>query len=247
MDSQNTNFCFPMKDLENEVVKVIPFDATKHAAAFFEATHPHPELWQYMSIGPFATVAEFIETFLNPVQSSPDQICLAIINKQAAPSPHHPDGQLAGLVTCTGASVAHRTVDLNYTIIFPAFSRQGIPTNASGLLVHYFLRSPAEGGLGLLRVQSRASAGNIASIVAMLRYGFRKEGISRWHRVLHHATQRMKVGNGRLVPGYADRDSVARDTVHLAFCWDDWQNGGREKAERVMERAARSSLLKSKL
>jgi hypothetical protein len=34
-----------------------------------------------------------------------------------------------------------------------------------------------------------------------------------------------------------DREGcVGRDTALLSLCWDDWESGGRERIQRVMER-----------
>ena len=74
-----------------------------HAAVYFEATHPHPELYRYMNIGPFETLSEFSE-FIARMQADPTEMCFALIDKRSPPSAIDADGELAGLMTWNDAS-----------------------------------------------------------------------------------------------------------------------------------------------
>lgn len=46
-----------------------------------------------------------------------------------------------------------------------------------------------------------------------------------------------KVGNGLSV-GEGRGEGIGRDTAVLSVCWDDWENGTREKLQAVMDRTA---------
>lgn len=101
-------------------------------------------------------------------------------------------------------------------------------THASGLLLRYMLNPPAEGGLGIRRMQWFANAANERSQAAAKRLGFRFEGILRWHRVLPHTK-----------PGpswHGDDLGVARHSALLSLCCDDWEEGAAERLRALMER-----------
>lgn len=77
-------------------------------------------------------------------------------------------------------------------IVFPAYQRTFVATNAVGLLLQYGLDAPSQGGLGLRRVQWQAAADNEASIRLAKRMLMTFEGIARWERTIDPG----KMGNG---------------------------------------------------
>lgn len=250
-----TNFCFPIKELSSSKVKLTPFDVSnpqpptsnstsnnqiqpvKHATPYFTGSIGHPSLYQYMSIGPFTTEADFITRFLaGKVNQTDSMACFAIIDKTKPASPEDPSGQLAGMVSYMSASAVHLSAEVGYIIILPPFQRTHVTTHAVGLLLQYALDSPEQGGLGLRRMQWLADPPNTASLTAAKRMGFQEEGILRWNRVVDDADARGKVHNGRDGPRYGKKEDRGRDTVYLSICWDDWEEGGREKVESLMTR-----------
>ena len=63
---------------------------------------------------------------------------------------------------------------------------------------------------------------------------FKLEGTLRWDRVL---PANKVAGNGKkLREGDPRSESIGRDTVMLGLCWDDWEEGARDKVEEIMKR-----------
>jgi len=145
-----------------------------------------------------------------------------------------------------GSSVSHLKTEIGTVVILPKFQRTHVASNTVGLLLHYALDLPAVGmtngysthkPLGLRRVSWTANIQNEPSVRLAERLGFRKEGILRWDRVMPRDRKTMGIGNGSAVRnGDAKLECVGRDTVLLSLCWDDWENGGREKVDANMAR-----------
>lgn len=164
-------------------------------------------------------------------------VSFAIIDKTKPPSAADEEGELAGMMSYMNSSPVHLCTEIGYIIILPQFQRTHVNSNAVGLLLRYALQVPSQGGLGLRRVQWQCSSVNAPSIRAAERLGFKKEGIMKWHRVFPGGKDNAKVHNGREMPrGSLDEEDYARDTVVLAHCWDDWEQGGRENIQAIMNR-----------
>jgi RimJ/RimL family protein N-acetyltransferase len=170
-------------------------------------------------------------------------ILFVIIDKTRTDEFHvDKDGAFAGTIGLLNTSVEHLSTEFGFVVIFPAFQRTHVTSNAIGLLMRYTLDLPNEGGLGLRRVVWQANAPNNASVRAAERMGFRKEALMRWDRVLEGGWEKGKVGNDRAMPnrgaegGDGEKQEMGRDTVTLSHCWDDWEEGGRDKVKSVMER-----------
>ncbi|VBB77975.1 Putative acetyltransferase [Podospora comata] len=232
--SQPHNFCFPIRTLSNDRVKLVPFSASTHAPSFTSHIITHPSLYAHMPLGPYTSTSEFITQFLETT-SFPQQgyFTFAVIDKTRPPSPEDEEGELAGMMSFMDTSPVHLSTEIGCIVILPQYQRTHVTTNAVGLMLRYALDGPEEGGIGLRRVQWRASAMNEASVRTAERLGFRREGVMRWHMVLRGET---KVGNGRGVPRGAEEGEKGRDTVVLGLCWDDWEVGGRERVGGLMER-----------
>lgn len=191
-----------------------------------------------MPTGPFQSVQDFNTNFLETlVHHNPGMVSFAIIDKTKPPSAADEEGELAGMMSYINSSSVHLCTEIGYIIIFPQFQRTHVNSNAVGLLLQYALQVPSQGGLGLRRVQWQCSSVNAPSIRAAERLGFKKEGIMKWHRVFPGGKHKAKVHNGREMPrGSLDEEDYARDTVVLAHCWDDWEQGGRENIQAIMNR-----------
>ncbi len=98
---------------------------------------------------------------------------------------------------------------------------------AVALLMQYALLLPSEGGLGLRRVQYQTDANNDRSIALARKFGFQQEGILRWHRVMPGEKSGLSPREGDGKPG-----TKGRHTAILAVCWDDWEQGVKEKISR---------------
>ncbi|CAI7609782.1 unnamed protein product [Penicillium pancosmium] len=229
------DFCFPVRELSDDLVKLTPFNVSKHAKRFFDGSKDHPELYMYMSIGPFDTEQEFVTKFIeNFVNAQPSVVCFAVIDKKKPPSMVDPEGELAGMVSYMAASAAHLSAEVGYIIILPRYQRTHVTTHAVGLLLHYALDSPEQGGLGLRRMQWLADPPNKASLSAAQRMGFQLEGILRWNKVVPDADARGKIHNGRKKPSYGEEKDGGRDTAYLSLCWDDWLGGKREVVDELL-------------
>ncbi|KAI6131051.1 hypothetical protein EDD16DRAFT_960421 [Pisolithus croceorrhizus] len=234
----DVSFHFPVREVENDRVKLVPSVPSLHAELFFQGSVNHPELFRFLSCGPYDSTTtfaeEFIEGFINP---DPGSALYAIIDKTRSPSRSHSPSEanfarvLGHLITDT----THLKTEIDYITILPPFQRTHVTTNAVGLLMEYALDPPSLSGLGLCRVQWQANELNYQSVHAAERMGFKMEGILRLDRVLPSG----KGKPGSSIPSKAGdprSDCVGRHTAILATCWDDRENGGREKALRLMAR-----------
>ncbi|KAJ5239907.1 hypothetical protein N7468_004526 [Penicillium chermesinum] len=231
-----TDFCFPVRELSDGFVKLTPFDPTRHAAPYFQGSKDHPELYSYMSIGPFATEQEFVSKFVDGFMSQPSVACYAVIDKTRPTSEADLEGELAGMVSYMSASAVHLSAEVGYIITLPPYQRTHVTTHAVGLLLHYALDTPEQGGLGLRRMQWLADPPNKASLAAAQRMGFQLEGILRWNKVVPDAEARGKVHNGRERPSYGEVKDGGRDTAYLSLCWDEWIAGKREAVDMLLAR-----------
>ncbi|KAL8694826.1 MAG: hypothetical protein Q9218_000585 [Villophora microphyllina] len=233
------NFCFPVRELSNDRLKLTPFIAAIHGPEFHILSSPHPSLYAHIPRGPYTSLSDFVTNFVEKVvDPSPSWMLYAVIDKtKPISSPtNDPDGSLAGVVGYLGSSVQHQDTEIGFVITLPAFQRTHVTSNVVGLLLHYALDGPEQGGLGLRRVQWHANSVNEASRRLAERMGFRFEGVMRWHRVFRDGVRMGKVGNGRGLPKGAEAGDLGRDTAVYALCWDDWEDGVREQVQRVITR-----------
>ena len=142
---------------------------------------------------------------------------------------------LAGLIGLLNSSPTNLAIEIGFIMILPSFQRTHVTSNAVGLLLHYALDLPVDGGLGLRRAVWQANALNEASVRSAERMGFKLEAVLRWDRVL-------PIGKDDAGNKKGDRDGdpragyVGRDTAMLSICWDDWESGGKERVDAIMAR-----------
>ncbi|RPD54563.1 hypothetical protein L226DRAFT_539290 [Lentinus tigrinus ALCF2SS1-7] len=130
----------------------------------------------------------------------------------------------AGICAYINTSAANLSTEIGALICVPAFQRTGVTSAAVALLMQYALRLPSEGGLGLRRVQWQAHESNERSIGLARKHEFQLEGIIRWQRVLPGHKPGVKQREGDSSPG-----TMGRHTALLSVCWDDWEQGVKEK------------------
>ncbi|KAK3363177.1 acyl-CoA N-acyltransferase [Lasiosphaeria hispida] len=230
-------FPFPVRELANDRVKLTPFLAERHAGAFVSSCAPHPELYAHMPLGPFTTTSEFIEKFLVEwPQKVSGWVTFAVIDKTLPPSAEDDEGGLAGMMSYIRTSGAHLSTEIGGVVTLPAYHRTHVTSNAAGLLMQYALNGVEDGGLGLRRVEWLTSSVNTASLRVAERLGFRRDGVFRWHYLYLDGAKNHKIGNGRALPPGSPEGHLGRDTVVLSVCWDDWEEGVKEKVEAVMAR-----------
>ncbi|KAF8067530.1 acyl-CoA N-acyltransferase [Lyophyllum atratum] len=221
------NFDLPLPSaLETRRVKLIPFIPSIHGEPFFSAYKKAPELNQYLPIS-FPTYPDLLSFAEDAIRSIKGNVLFAIIDKTKQEDDIR--AHLAGIIGLFYCSPTNRVVEIGPVIILPEFQRTFVTSNAIGALLKYLLDVPSEGGQGFRRVAWSANPANQASVTTAERMGFKKEGILRW--------------TWCLPPGIAGKESgkergaaLGRDSVVLAICWDDWESGGKENVERVIER-----------
>ncbi|KAG5637169.1 hypothetical protein H0H81_005572 [Sphagnurus paluster] len=224
------NFNLPLPPvIETRRVTLTPFIPAIHGEAFFKAYKAgSPAIGQYLPVS-FPTYEAFLQ-FLEGIASDPNGMLFAIIDR-TKPMPPSADisDSLAGAIGLLDTNRGNRTTEIAPAIVLPKFQRTFIATNAIGALLKYCLDVPSEGGLGLRRVCWTAHPDNLASIKAAERMGMRKEGYLRWTWALTLE----KIGK---VAGKERGERLGRDSVLLAICWDDWEDGAKEKVEQLIER-----------
>ncbi|KAF5380134.1 hypothetical protein D9615_006189 [Tricholomella constricta] len=224
----NVNFNVPLpSSLETPRINLTPFIPSVHGELFFSAFEIAPELGQYLPIA-FPSYPEFLSFFEEYIRSDDGGVLFAIIDKTKGG-----DGdlktQLAGIIGILNCSPRNRAAEIGPVIVLPAFQRTFVSTNAIGAILKYLLDVPSEGGLGFRRVAWTANPDNQSSIKAAERMGFKKEGTMRW-------TWCLPAGNVGKESGKERGGALGRDSVLLAICWDDWEDGGKENVERMIQR-----------
>lgn len=204
-----------------------------HGELYFERTRDHPEIYHFLPFGPFSTSKDFIDSVLiKRVQPDPGIILFAILDKTTPDADDAPS--FAGMLGLLNTEPEHLKTELGFAITLPQFQRTHVTTNAIGLMLKWCLHVPAQGGLGLRRVQWQTNALNETSKRTAERMGFKMECVVRWQRALPPGKEGLSWGlstigeDGKVqYPG--------RHTAILALCWDDWEVE-RERVIRQMER-----------
>ncbi|CRG85958.1 hypothetical protein PISL3812_02961 [Talaromyces islandicus] len=234
-------FYYEQRRLENDLVALEIFDPSVHAAQFVEAL---PHLSTYLILPTIKSEADFMNELYNKyIQSMPDTCLYAIINKVTAQEETEIEtgkgkgkGQYAGVISLNATNPTNAVTEIG-VMIFPAWQRTHVATNAIGLLLQYTLDPPSAGGLGLRRVEWKCHAGNEASRKTAARMGFELEGILRWDRVFPGGAVVLPVdalekrnGTTGEVPG--------RHTAIYSIVWDEWEEK-RPQVVAQMERFTR--------
>lgn len=105
-------------------------------------------------------------------------------------------------------------------------------SNAIGILLRFCLEVPSRtpGALGLRRVQWTANPANVKSINSAKRMGLKEEGVMRWY-LTSPANREGEPSR----EGDPKQNLRGRGSTMLAMCWDDWENGWREKVQELVE------------
>lgn len=236
----NSIFPFPIREISNSRIKLIPFNPDQHINTFFNLSSPHPEIYAHMPPGPFTTAASLQSEFHTPSTtnilslSNPESFAFAIIDKTRPPSQEDPEGELAGTLSYIHTSPIHLSTEIGFIVILPPYQHTHVAKNAVGLACQYALDGVEKGGLGLRRLDWRASTRNEASVGLAERMGFRVNGIIPWQVRFVKGRLRGKVGNGKRLPAGSDPEDVWRDTVMLSIAWDEWESGVREEVLKVI-------------
>ncbi|KAH9478008.1 hypothetical protein JR316_0010242 [Psilocybe cubensis] len=232
MSTQDSNFCFPLPPfLESDKVKLVPLVPSEHALPVFKQMQAYPRVFDLLPMEPFADLDAFTNGYLANIRADSGSVTFVIFDKTKAALP------VAGIIGLTHTSVTDLQTEIGCAIVFPPFQRTHVTTHAVGLLLHYALDLPASSGLGLRRVSWRANWLNKASVRTAEQMGFVFETVLRWNRVFPPGKVAVSAGNGRQLRGGDPRAGCPGvDSVVLGLCWDDWENGVREKVVTAMAR-----------
>lgn len=181
------------------------------------------DMWNYLPGSRPESFEEFRD-FIVKTNSGEDAVIFAVFDKTRPSEP-----SFAGIVIYANASPQNLSIEIGI-LILPDFHRSHVTSNAIGIFLYNAL--DVDRGWGMRRVYWTAASGNTKSIAAAERMGFVKEGIMRWALVFPECKR--KFGNGRSGPDHDQRPG--RDSVLLSICWDDWQNGAKERVEAAINR-----------
>jgi RimJ/RimL family protein N-acetyltransferase len=180
-------------------------------------------------------VGEFLKWYDTELHPNKGIAMFAVYDKTGVAATGDPEGVLAGIMGYTNTSAPNLSTEIAWVLTSPRFQRTHVTSHAIGLLLHYALDLPSDGGLGLRRVEWRTSTLNEGSLRAAERMGFKRDGHFRWAMVLPQSAG--KTGNGRpRRAGDPREDNAGRDTVSLAVCWDEWEDSVKDQVNAVMER-----------
>ncbi|KAI0804744.1 acyl-CoA N-acyltransferase [Irpex lacteus] len=231
------NFVYPLHiaSLETPRAKLVPFIPRVHADHFWTCTKD-ADLFRYFPLT-WATKEDFLTYLERGVRQNPSTVLLAIVDK-TKPDLEHPEfhgGSLAGVIGLYHSAPSHLSTESGFVAILPPFQRTHVASNAVGVLLKYCLElhSADFPGLGLRRVEWKAHAKNAASARLAERMGFNREGLIRWSGVLPLALAR---DGKKPRPEDVWPDRYGRDSVVLSATWEDWENGGRELAQKHVDR-----------
>ncbi|OCH84488.1 acyl-CoA N-acyltransferase [Obba rivulosa] len=229
------NWAFPLdlNTLSTDEIFLTPFIPRLHAGAYWEQAGPHPEFFKHYLILN-ATLPAFLAFLETHVRKKPESIQFAILDRRRADGARPQlGGQLAGVLGLWDVSAADLSAEIAHVLVFPEWQGTGVGARAAALLARFCLQLPTASppGLGLRRVQWVAHSDNKPSIGLARRLGMTHEAHLRWQKVLpeglHGRTPR--AGDARL-----SRDS--RDSVILSVCCDEWEEGGREDMQALIEK-----------
>lgn len=225
----NINFNLPLPpSLETSRIKLVPFLPSIHAEPFFSVYASSPSLERYLPIS-LPNLPSLLSLVQTDILADKGSVLFAIIDKTKGPNAELMES-LAGMIGLLKSSPQNRTIEIGPIIILPAFQGTFVSPNAVGALLKYLLDTPTQGGLGFRRVQWTANSENQASVKAAQRVGFKLEGIQRWCWCLAPDKEGNEVSK-------TERGSAkGRDSAVLAICWDDWENGGKEHVEKLIDR-----------
>jgi RimJ/RimL family protein N-acetyltransferase len=205
-----------------------------HTAHFVKVIKANPDLLTYIPFPVVETEADFMKSFYDndnkSFGNSPEDCLYVIFDKVTTPGK---ESNYAGILSLNATNTVNAVTEIG-VIIFPAFQRTHVATNAIGLVLLWTLDPPSAGGLGLRRVEWRTHAENAASRRAALRMGFEFECIAKWERVFPRGKVALPVEALEKRNG-TKGEFPGRHTAILSIVWDEWDDK-RPKVLALMER-----------
>lgn len=212
--------------------------ADRHARRYYEATARNPSNFAHFSSGPYKSAADFISSFLlKRSYVDPSMFTYAIIDKARltsggaeGDSADREADALAGMVSLVNADLANRRADIGILHILPDSQSKGLGWKVASILVEYGMSSTA--GLGLARMEWRATSSNEPSIRLARKLGFREVGVICYEKLLKDGVARGKIGNGRPAPHGTKEGDLWRDVVVFEMVHHDWSVNQAQRGEK---------------
>ena len=151
-------------------VELTPVDPAVQVGALFEATRDHPQVWTYLTYGPFESPAQMQE-WLDGLTGSQDPMFLTVMDLERASA--------VGVVAFMNIDTTMRHLELGNIWYAPIAQRTKVNTE----VIYLMLKESFE-DLGYRRVEWKCDALNARSRAAALRLGFTFEGIFRKHMII---------------------------------------------------------------
>ena len=156
--------------LRGRYVTLEPLSAERHAAALWQATEGHDELWTWLAQGPYANGIEMMDA-LERWRQAESAVLLAIVPAET--------GLAAGWASYMRIKPAHGVIEVGNVLFSPSLQRTRAATEAMYLMAgHAFDR------LGYRRYELKCNGVNLPSRRVAARGGFTFEGIFRQHMVV---------------------------------------------------------------
>jgi RimJ/RimL family protein N-acetyltransferase len=151
-------------------VTLTPFAVEEDTTELYAGSHQpesSAEMWRYVSVGPFATLADF-RNWMSERKAFPDMIPFTVKDNGT--------GRRIGSISLMRITPAHGTAELGFIWYEPAAQRSKANTEANYLLLRHCFTD-----LGYRRMEWKCHAENLRSRAAALRLGYTFEGVFRQH------------------------------------------------------------------
>ncbi|WVQ77251.1 hypothetical protein IAR50_006934 [Cryptococcus sp. DSM 104548] len=233
-DEYDFNYVFPVNLLMSDRVELRPMVPSLHAELHLKGISKYPELFKWIPAFPAQTLEEALVFIEEHWRQPSGNLSYAIFTEPPGSTikVEPKDYVYAGSIAITNSSYEQMSAEIGYVAVLSPFHRTHVHTHATGLLLHYILDHPSQGGLGLRRCQWLANSLNEPSQKAALRMGFVFEGVQRCKRVL----PRGKVGARQGRRDVRMEECDARDDWVSGITWYEWEERGKEAVDALMAR-----------
>lgn len=152
--------------LEGRTVRLEPL-STNHVQDLFVAYSADEigRMWTYLSVGPFASKADF-SAWIGSIVSSEDPLFFTVIDKAS--------GKAVGILSYLRIDPVNGSIEVGWVTFSPLMQRSPVSTEAQYLLMKHAFED-----LGYRRYEWKCNALNAPSMKAAERLGFSYEGTFR--------------------------------------------------------------------